>query len=435
MKHYLTLLFTLFSVYLYSQPNSIDNSFNIGNGFATDNYVDKILVLDNNKILVKGNFTSFNSSTVSSNILVLNPSGSLSYSISSDLTSFNKFIQQPDGKLIICGSGTNPVRRYQGNNFNTIDNTFNYSSNLPIFDSELQTDGKLLILQKSVSTSVTRSLRRLNSNGTIDTSFPLINEIKGFRLLSDGKILAIHQNNLKRFNSNGTIDYSFNFNPINVYDIVKMEIFDNKLYLIADTGSYGSNGTIYRFLLDGNLESIILNLTNEKIKSIAFFNDGNILVGCNNNNSGGYNGLILLNNSGVIDTSFSTNSSYPLTNTLSTVYDVKIQDDNKIIVGGNFSNFNFSTKRALVRLNGFPNLNTNSFDDNKIILFPNPVNETINISKTANFDFEIYDLLGKIVLKGKSIDSAIKVNTLTKGIYILKLKNEEKTYNQKFIKE
>ena len=211
--------FFIFAINLFSQSNQIDTGFNIGAGFATNDYVNNTEILNDNKILVSGNLTSFNSTSITSDILVLNTSGTISYNISTDLTSYNKFIQQPDGKLLICGSGTKPVRRYSGINFSTIDNTFNFNliSTLPVFDAELQADNKLLILQKSSNTSVTRTLKRINSDGSYDNTFTDLTEITCFRLLSDGKILVIHQGLLKRLNSDGLIDYSFTSKPLQTF--------------------------------------------------------------------------------------------------------------------------------------------------------------------------------------------------------------------------
>jgi hypothetical protein len=62
------------------------------------------------------------------------------------------------------------------------------------------------------------------------------------------------------------------------------------------------------------------------------------------------------------------------------------------------------------------------------------VRETINLSNITKTDFEIYNILGKLVLKGNS-ENQINVSSLTKGIYVLKLKDGENTINQKFIKE
>lgn len=84
----------------------------------------------------------------------------------------------------------------------------------------------------------------------------------------------------------------------------------------------------------------------------------------------------------------------------------------------------------------FQNLSINeNSPENKINFYPNPVKELIFLSDFIDSDYEIYNLLGTIVLKGKSKDNYINVNQLAKGIYVLKLHKNGNIINQKFIKE
>ena len=101
-----------------------------------------------------------------------------------------------------------------------------------------------------------------------------------------------------------------------------------------------------------------------------------------------------------------------------------------------FVRFNRFRKREtrIVRLNGTPVLSNQDFDKKQFNIYPNPVKEIINLSNITETDFEIYDILGNLVSKGKS-QNQINVSSLTQGIYILKLKNGENIFNQKFIKE
>jgi hypothetical protein len=79
-------------------------------------------------------------------------------------------------------------------------------------------------------------------------------------------------------------------------------------------------------------------------------------------------------------------------------------------------------------------INENS-PENKINFYPNPVKELIFLSDFIDSDYEIYNLLGNMVQKGKSKDNYINVNQLAKGIYVLKLHKNGNVINQKFIKE
>jgi hypothetical protein len=79
-------------------------------------------------------------------------------------------------------------------------------------------------------------------------------------------------------------------------------------------------------------------------------------------------------------------------------------------------------------------LGNQEFNLKNISFYPNPVKESINLSSIEYSQFEIFDLLGKLVLKGNS-ENQINASSLTKGVYVLKLKDGENTINQKFIKE
>jgi DNA-binding beta-propeller fold protein YncE len=79
-------------------------------------------------------------------------------------------------------------------------------------------------------------------------------------------------------------------------------------------------------------------------------------------------------------------------------------------------------------------LSTNElFTKEKVILFPNPANNFIQVSGINKLEkYSIYDYLGKKVINGIiSSNEKINIKTLTNGVYFLKLNNGHKV---KFIK-
>jgi hypothetical protein len=86
-------------------------------------------------------------------------------------------------------------------------------------------------------------------------------------------------------------------------------------------------------------------------------------------------------------------------------------------------------------------LGTNSFDSFVFTVYPNPVKNTINININTSNPVEfnaafIYDLNGRLVQNSVVENKTLNVDTLAKGTYILKLKDDQgKEYTQKFIKE
>lgn len=72
---------------------------------------------------------------------------------------------------------------------------------------------------------------------------------------------------------------------------------------------------------------------------------------------------------------------------------------------------------------------------NKINIYPNPVNSTLNYSGLkGNVSFKILNIQGQLVLNGTSVTNQIDVSELQNGLYILNLETEEVTLVTKFIK-
>lgn len=86
------------------------------------------------------------------------------------------------------------------------------------------------------------------------------------------------------------------------------------------------------------------------------------------------------------------------------------------------------------------NLATKSFNSDKFTIFPNPATAKITIDfgnkNTENVVVEIYDSSGKNIKNEKlSASNTINVQELAKGVYFLKLKNDNAALTQKFIKK
>jgi uncharacterized delta-60 repeat protein len=171
----------------------------------------------------------------------------------------------------------------------------------------------------------------------------------------------ILQNRIARLNTNLTLDASFNStgpNPSNQPPQSMAIQSDDKIIVVGSfTGfSGGSNGFgIARLNVDGNIDTSFntggtgISLVNYIAYTCAIQQDGKILVG---GQFGSYNGvscgsLIRLNSNGSIDTTFSF-PNYPS----SWVSRVLIQTDGKILVEGLFGYaFTDPTNRHLIRLN------------------------------------------------------------------------------------
>jgi hypothetical protein len=108
---------------------------------------------------------------------------------------------------------------------------------------------------------------------------------------------------------------------------------------------------------------------------------------------------------------------------------------NIIALVGRFNTTAQVTSRNLTDLNA--PLSSNSFDNiNGLTVYPNPLSgNTLFLTSTANaaMSIEIYDLLGKEVLKANVTNNALNVSKLTAGVYVVKITEEGKTATRKLV--
>lgn len=209
---------------------TLDASFNLGTGFPTT--VSVIALQPDGKILAGGHFVEYNGQA-RNKIVRLNVDGTLDTSFTIG-TGFDNWINvitvQPDGKILVGGNFTS----YNGQSQNyiarlnadgTLDTSFNIGTgfNSPVIGIALQSDGKILAGGgfTEYNTISKSNFVRLNTDGTIDNSFEA--GFNGFVaeviLQPDGKILAgggftecngIARRNFARLNADGTLDNTFN---------------------------------------------------------------------------------------------------------------------------------------------------------------------------------------------------------------------------------
>ncbi len=75
----------------------------------------------------------------------------------------------------------------------------------------------------------------------------------------------------------------------------------------------------------------------------------------------------------------------------------------------------------------------NNFN-NSVSIYPNPTNDILFIETTTDIhSFQCYDTLRKMVLKGQIRNNKINVSTLSNGIYLLKLQDNNSFIYSKII--
>jgi uncharacterized delta-60 repeat protein len=220
-------------------PNgNLDTTFNIGTGFSTY-AVYAIAIQADGKILVGGSFNSFNG-VESKKIVRLNPNGSIDTSFHYG-TGFNYTVftitVQADQKIIIGGdfdsyNGTSISSLVRLNPDGSIDNTFNIGSGFQglIYATTIDANNKILVGGKksnyNSNSNYQGALFRLNTDGSLDDSF----EIGKVVSYTDDKVMTIvvEENDkiliggwfnlynsqptkhFTRLNPDGTIDNTFN---------------------------------------------------------------------------------------------------------------------------------------------------------------------------------------------------------------------------------
>lgn len=220
-----------FTLARYTKEGLVDSSFQatISQGDPYP-YVACLVVQPDGKLIVGGEFRSLNGGS-QRYFGRLHSNGALDSSFSTFLSGGVRAVAlQPDGKMIISGSFTNLVAPGQGNqprhrvarlhSNGTLDTTFNAatpaagsSTFFAVYCFALQPDGKILTGGSfaKIGEQPCYSLGRLNTNGTLDSSFNAGSvfsgsEVNSLALQADGKILVGARNRVVRLSSNGTQD-------------------------------------------------------------------------------------------------------------------------------------------------------------------------------------------------------------------------------------
>ncbi|WP_164891157.1 T9SS type A sorting domain-containing protein [Botryobacter ruber] len=387
---------------------SLDTTFDPGTGFSGDDspYVFSIVLQPDNRMVVGGRFTSFNG-TSRSRIARLNADGSLDTSFNPGTgfdSNVNSIALQPDDKIVVGGvftsfNGTSRNRITRLNADGSLDTSFNPGTGLDnqVTSVELQPDGKVVLVGNFTSfngTSRTR-IARLNTDGSLDTSFDPGTGFTGgsfsfvftVALQPNGKMVVggaftafngTTSNRIARLNDNGTRDVGgTGFDDGEVYPIVIQQ--DGKMVMGGNFTSF--NGTtrhnITRLHPDGSLDTSFGQGAGFRggsftyVYSLALQPDGKIVAGgrFTSYNGTSSNRIIRLNADGTPDASFNTGTGFD-----SIVWNVTLQPDGKILVGGIFTSYNGTACNRIARLNNDGSLDTSfdpgtGFDGGEVLAF------------------------------------------------------------------
>jgi uncharacterized delta-60 repeat protein len=318
---------------------NMNSNFNANLGTSFNDNIYVITAQPNEQILISGAFTEFNEN-VRNGLVRLNLDGTEDSTFYNNLGSgFNNLIYamavQPDGKILVGGCFTefngNIRNRFvrlnpDGTEDSVFCNNLGTSFDNTISAITVQPDGKILVggYFTKFNGNTRYGLVRLNSNGTEDFAF-CDNLGKGFNdminvivVQGDEKILV-----------GGVFD---EFNKNERYYLVRLNSNGSE-----DTDFYNNLGTSF-----DNAISTIKVQSNGKILIGGYFTEFNENV---------RNGLVRLNSNGTEDFAFYDNLGIKFDNE---IYTIAIQPNEKILIGGYFTEFNENVRNKrnkLIRLN------------------------------------------------------------------------------------
>jgi len=454
---------------------SLDSNGNIDNGIypffengiSADGHVRAVAVQPDGKILIGGGFLTYRGISRKS-IARLNPDGTLdaAFNVGTGADGLvKKIVVAPNNKIIIAGdfksyNGAAANGVVQLNADGTLDTAFNAGgsgANNMVNALALQADGKIIIggTFSMVNGTPRNLLARLNANGTLDASFiPKLTagNVWTISVQADGKIviagLLLQYNyagngEILRLNANGSLDTIFNLGGVGTdYFVYSSAVqTDGKIILGGSFSKFNNIPAkgVVRLNANGSLDSsfkVPELYGNVTINDIAIQNDGKIILGGSFDSFGAAvgNSIMRIDMDGTLDPAFATGTGFAYISALA------LQKDGKLLVGGNYVSYNGSSDvKYIARLNSSNNLSIEHFiTDIKINAYPNPVTDYLkfNVQNNVNISgFEVFDVTGKKIDSNILSTNFIDVKNYLAGIYFLRIKTDSGILACKFIKK
>jgi uncharacterized delta-60 repeat protein len=241
-----------------NHDGSLDASFSP----SANNIVYCLVVLPDDKVVIGGRFTTI-SGTSRPHIARLNADGSLDTGFNPGTGAngdVNGVTVQSDGKIIACGlfnlmNGTNSSRVARLNLDGSVDATFNpgAGASSTLFQTAVQADGKIIVVGSYgyFDTNFVSNIARLNSDGSFDHTFLTGAGTDGDitavciqsnqRIIVGGRFTSFNQTitqSVVRLNTDGSVDTGF-VNPLSCQNYIWLTAAPNDDVLVG--GAFNSN--------------------------------------------------------------------------------------------------------------------------------------------------------------------------------------------------
>ncbi|MDZ4204738.1 MAG: T9SS type A sorting domain-containing protein [Bacteroidales bacterium] len=453
------------SIIRLNENGQHDISFNKGSG--ANGRVTAIHIQNDSKILVGGDFSMMNGE-IHSSIARLHYNGELDPSFDTGDGANNTirtFATQPDGKIIIGGvfstyNNFTVNRLARLNTDGSLDHTFNTGSGPSGFVNyvSIQPDGKILIGGGFTlfNGKLVNRIARLDIGGSIDTTFRMgygaASEVTHISMIRDEKILiagafnyydSVYAPRLIRVNSDGAIDHSFN----KLYGINGMirsvNILNNDQILIGGqftTVNNLSRKFVARLHPDGSLDGAFNPGygANGIVLSSAVQDDGKILIGGHFTyyDSIAVKYIARLNADGSFDSTFQVG-----TGANNWVHVIAIQQDQKILAGGDFTSINGIGRNRIARIIGEETVGSRlHLGSQPLNIYPNPTTGLITVEishEEENTTLRLYDLTGRLLIEYNNLRGRyqhLNLHDQPSGIYFIEVVQKTYTSRSKIIK-
>ena len=328
-------------------------------GAANNGLIYDIDFLVDGSMLVSGRFSSVNGFE-KNNLARILPAGNLDLAFTAPAVIEGGLIEPlSSGKLLwsprVDISGQRLLYRLNSNG--TIDSTFVHPPAITLWTQTFKLDA----VERIYFYGGDASFHRLNPNGDPDVSFaPGVEEFGQVHALArqaDGKVIVAGRftqmngeprTSIARLNSNGTLDMTFNgglgFDQPPTKLLVQP---DGKILAIGPFTNYnGSDRSgILRINSEGGIDTTFAPIVTD-VRTMALQSDGRILIGGTFTSVNGVGKLYLarLIATGALDTTFNPILGCCFVN------DLLVQPDSKIIIAGGFSGVDGFSRPSLARL-------------------------------------------------------------------------------------
>lgn len=442
-------------------PNgSLDMSFNKTNG--ADGTVYKISPLAGGKMLISGAFTNYSGSSCGG-IARLNFDGSLDTSFLVNRGANGivyDHIILPNGKILIAGDFTRVNGRYTAQvarllPSGEVDTGFVGLDTLrgAVYSIATKSDGSVAFGGDFFFGQGQVNLGFLDSSGRViprQFGFGANNEIYTLAYLPNGKLLV--GGSFTNFNSNTVysfmqlttdlqIDRSFvmgtGLRGGSVYAILPLP--DGKILLGGDFDAYAGRFCpgIVRLTASGAIDAnFVMGMgANGLVTSLALEPNGSILIGGAFTTYNGFTAprLARVTSSGGFDNSFR-----PLIGPSQAIWEIALQDTNKVLIGGDFTAYdNLLTYRITRVWQNGPTFSPNPVSTTpQVKLYPNPSRGTLVIESPGLGEAQFVNAVGQIVLSVplESQSQTIQ-HQLARGMYWVNIKSLSQVVAQPLIVE